>query len=314
MFSGGGIGVTIGSKSSRHQLNEDGTTQSQSVSTIGSTGGSVDIEARGKVHISGADVIADKNLSVTGDSVHIDPGKDIRRRDEAFEQKQSGLSLALSGTVGSAINSAVTTAQQAKQETDGRLAALQGAKAALSGVQAAQAGRLAKVGDTDTEEGSMVGISISLGGQKSSSKQHQEQTSIAGSTFSAGNNMQVTATGKGNTADSGDIVVVGSQFKVAGNTTLAAERDILLLGAANTQKTEGSNKSSGGNIGVSIGVGKQTGLSVFANANKSQGSEHGDGTFWTETTIDTGGVMSMRSTRDTLLSGAQISGERVEVT
>ncbi len=313
MFSGGGIGVTIGSKSSRHQLNEDGTTQSQSVSTIGSTGGSVDIEARGKVHISGADVIADKNLSVTGDSVHIDPGKDIRRRDEAFEQKQSGLSLALSGTVGSAINSAVTTAQQAKQETDGRLAALQGTKAALSGVQAAQAGRLAKVGDTDTEEGSMVGISISLGGQKSSSKQHQEQTSIAGSTFSAGNNMQVTATGKGNTADSGDIVVVGSQFKVAGNTTLAAERDILLLGAANTQKTEGSNKSSGGNIGVSIGVGKQTGLSVFANANKSQGSEHGDGTFWTETTIDTGGVMSMRSTRDTLLSGAQISGERVEV-
>ncbi len=313
VFSGGGIGVTIGSKSSRHQLNEDGTTQSQSVSTIGSTGGSVDIEARSKVHISGADVIADKNLSVTGDSVHIDPGKDIRRRDEAFEQKQSGLSLALSGTVGSAINSAVTTAQQAKQETDGRLAALQGAKAALSGVQAAQAGRLAKVGDTDTEEGSMVGISISLGGQKSSSKQHQEQTSIAGSTFSAGNNMQVTATGKGNTADSGDIVVVGSQFKVAGNTTLAAERDILLLGAANTQKTEGSNKSSGGNIGVSIGVGKQTGLSVFANANKSQGSEHGDGTFWTETTIDTGGVMSMRSTRDTLLSGAQISGERVEV-
>lgn len=305
--------MTIGSKSSRHQLNEDGTTQSQSVSTIGSTGGSVDIEARGKVHISGADVIADKNLSVTGDSVHIDPGKDIRRRDEAFEQKQSGLSLALSGTVGSAINSAVTTAQQAKQETDGRLAALQGAKAALSGVQAAQAGRLAKVGDTDTEEGSMVGISISLGGQKSSSKQHQEQTSIAGSTFSAGNNMQVTATGKGNTADSGDIVVVGSQFKVAGNTTLAAERDILLLGAANTQKTEGSNKSSGGNIGVSIGVGKQTGLSVFANANKSQGSEHGDGTFWTETTIDTGGVMSMRTTRDTLLSGAQISGERVEV-
>lgn len=159
----------------------------------------------------------------------------------------------------------------------------------------------------------MVGVSISLGGQKSSSKQHQEQTNVAGSTFSVGNNLQVTATGKGNTADSGDIVVVGSQFKVAGNTALDAERDILLLGAANTQKTEGSNKSSGGNIGVSIGLGKQTGLSVFANANKSQGSEHGDGTFWTETTMDTGGVMSTRSTRDTLLSGAQISGERVEV-
>ncbi|CAI1914868.1 MULTISPECIES: hemagglutinin repeat-containing protein [Serratia] len=313
MFSGGGIGVTFGSKSSRHQLNEDGTTQSQSVSTIGSTGGDVNIVAGGKAHIGGADVIADKNLSVTGDSVQIDPGQDIRRRDETFEQKQSGLSLALSGTVGSAINTAVTTAQQAKQETDGRLAALQGTKAALSGVQAVQAGQLAQVGNTDTEEGSMVGISVSLGAQKSSSKQHQEQTSVTGSTLNAGNNLQVTATGKGNSADSGDIAVVGSQLKAGGDTTLNAERDVLLLGAANTQKTEGSNKSSGGNIGVSIGVGQQTGLSVFANANKSQGSEHGDGTFWSETTIDSGGKLSLHSGRDTLLSGAQASGETVKV-
>lgn len=313
VFSGGGIGVTFGSKSSRHQLNEDGTTQSQSVSTIGSTGGDVNIVAGGKAHIGGADVIADKNLSVTGDSVQIDPGQDIRRRDETFEQKQSGLSLALSGTVGSAINTAVTTAQQAKQETDGRLAALQGTKAALSGVQAVQAGQQATLGNTDTEEGSMVGISVSLGAQQSSSKQHQEQTSVTGSTLNAGNNLQVTATGKGNTADSGDIAVVGSQLKAGGDTTLNAERDVLLLGAANTQKTEGSNKSSGGNIGVSIGVGQQTGLSVFANANKSQGSEHGDGTFWSETTIDSGGKLSLHSGRDTLLSGAQASGETVTV-
>jgi filamentous hemagglutinin len=313
VFSGGGIGVTFGSKSSRHQLNEDGTTQSQSVSTIGSTGGDVNIVAGGKAHIGGADIIADKNLSVTGDSVQIDPGQDIRRRDETFEQKQSGLSLALSGTVGSAINTAVTTAQQAKQETDGRLAALQGTKAALSGVQAVQAGQQATLGNTDTEEGSMVGISVSLGAQQSSSKQHQEQTSVTGSTLNAGNNLQVTATGKGNTADSGDIAVVGSQLKAGGDTTLNAERDVLLLGAANTQKTEGSNKSSGGNIGVSIGVGKQTGLSVFANANKSQGSEHGDGTFWSETTIDSGGKLSLHSGRDTLLSGAQASGETVKV-
>ncbi|MFS7185340.1 hemagglutinin repeat-containing protein [Serratia proteamaculans] len=313
VFSGGGIGVTFGSKSSRHQLNEDGTTQSQSVSTIGSTGGDVNIVAGSKAHIGGADVIADKNLSVTGDSVQIDPGQDIRRRDETFEQKQSGLSLALSGTVGSAINSAVTTAQQAKQETDGRLAALQGTKAALSGVQAVQAGQQATLGNTDTEEGSMVGISISLGAQKSSSKQHQEQTAVTGSSLTAGNNLQLTATGKGNTADSGDIAVVGSQLKAGGDTTLNAERDVLLLGAANTQKTEGSNKSSGGNIGVSIGVGQQTGLSVFANANKSQGSEHGDGTFWSEATIDSGGTLSMHSGRDTLLSGAQASGETVKV-
>ncbi|CAI0828653.1 hemagglutinin repeat-containing protein [Serratia fonticola] len=308
----GGIGVTIGSSSSRHQVNEDGTTQSQSVSTIGSTGGDVNIVAGGKVHIGGADLIANKNLSVTGDSVQIDPGQDIYRRDETFEQKQSGLTVALSGPVGSAVNTAVTTAQQAQKETDGRLAALQGTKAALSGAQAVQAGQLVQAQGGDAK--SMVGISASLGSQKSSSQQHQEQKTVSGSTLNAGNNLTVSATGKGHSADSGDILIAGSQLKAGGDTTLDAARDLQLLGAANTQKTDGSNSSSGGSIGVSLGVsGPSSGLSVFANGNKSQGNEHGDGTFWSETTVDSGGTLSMHSGRDTTLAGAQASGETVKV-
>lgn len=308
----GGIGVTIGSSSSRHQVNEDGTTQSQSVSTIGSTGGDVNIVAGGKAHIGGADLIANKNLSVTGDSVQIDPGQDIYRRDETFEQKQSGLTVALSGPVGSAVNTAVTTAQQAQKETDGRLAALQGTKAALSGAQAVQAGQLVQAQGGDAK--SMVGISASLGSQKSSSQQHQEQKTVSGSTLNAGNNLTLSATGKGHSADSGDILIAGSQLKVGGDTTLDAARDLQLLGAANTQKTDGSNSSSGGSIGVSLGVsGPSSGLSVFANGNKSQGNEHGDGTFWSETTVDSGGTLSMHSGRDTTLAGAQASGETVKV-
>jgi filamentous hemagglutinin len=308
----GGIGVTIGSSSSRHQVNEDGTTQSQSVSTIGSTGGDVNIVAGGKAHIGGADLIANKNLSVTGDSVQIDPGQDIYRRDETFEQKQSGLTVALSGPVGSAVNTAVTTAQQAQKETDGRLAALQGTKAALSGAQAVQAGQLVQAQGGDAK--SMVGISASLGSQKSSSQQHQEQKTVSGSTLNAGNNLTVSATGKGHSADSGDILIAGSQLKAGGDTTLDAARDLQLLGAANTQKTDGSNSSSGGSIGVSLGVsGPSSGLSVFANGNKSQGNEHGDGTFWSETTVDSGGTLSMHSGRDTTLAGAQASGETVKV-
>lgn len=308
----GGIGVTIGSSSSRHQVNEDGTTQSQSVSTIGSTGGDVNIVAGSKAHIGGADLIANKNLSVTGDSVQIDPGQDIYRRDETFEQKQSGLTVALSGPVGSAVNTAVTTAQQAQKETDGRLAALQGTKAALSGAQAVQAGQLVQAQGGDAK--SMVGISASLGSQKSSSQQHQEQKTVSGSTLNAGNNLTVSATGKGHSADSGDILIAGSQLKAGGDTTLDAARDLQLLGAANTQKTDGSNSSSGGNIGVSLGVsGPSSGLSVFANGNKSQGNEHGDGTFWSETTVDSGGTLSMHSGRDTTLAGAQASGEAVKV-
>ncbi|WP_276525528.1 hemagglutinin repeat-containing protein, partial [Yersinia bercovieri] len=52
---------------------------------------------------------------------------------------------------------------------------------------------------------------------------------------------------------------------------------------------------------------------IFANANKGQGKEHGDGTFWSETQLDSGGTLSLSSGRDTSLIGAQASGETVKV-
>ncbi|TQI82469.1 filamentous hemagglutinin [Serratia fonticola] len=305
-FSGGGLGFTVGTSSSRHQVNEAGTTQSQSVSTIGSTGGDVNIVAGGKAHIGGADLIADKNLSVTGDSVQIDPGHDLYRRDETFEQKTSGLTVALSGAAGGAVNTAVNTAQQAKKETDGRLAALQGTKAALSGAQAGQAvaQELAKGGNVNNT----VGISASLGSQKSKSESHTQSDTVTGSTLSAGNNLSVTAKGKGSSANSGDIVIAGSQLKAGGDTALSAERDVLLSGAANRQQTTGSNSSSGFGVGVDVST---TGIMASANANKSKGSESGNGTQWAETTVDSGKNLSITSGRDTTLSGAQVSGESV---
>jgi hypothetical protein len=54
------------------------------------------------------------------------------------EQKTSGLTLALSGTAGSALNSVVQATQEARSAGSSRLQALQGVKAALSGVQASR--------------------------------------------------------------------------------------------------------------------------------------------------------------------------------
>ncbi|MBS9087809.1 filamentous hemagglutinin N-terminal domain-containing protein, partial [Escherichia coli] len=117
----GGIGFTTGSSKTTHDRREAGTTQSQSASTIGSTAGNVSITAGKQAHISGSDVIANRDISITGDSVVVDPGHDRRTVDEKFEQKKSGLTVALSGTVGSAINNAVTSAQETKESSDSRL-------------------------------------------------------------------------------------------------------------------------------------------------------------------------------------------------
>ncbi|EFC6881158.1 contact-dependent inhibition toxin CdiA, partial [Escherichia coli] len=303
----GGIGFTIGSSKTTHDRREAGTTQSQSASTIGSTAGNVSITAGKQAHISGSDVIANRDISITGDSVVVDPGHDRRTVDEKFEQKKSGLTVALSGTVGSAINNAVTSAQETKKSSDSRLKTLQATKTALSGVQAGQAAAMASA----TGDPNAMGVSLSLTTQKSKSQQHSESDTVSGSTLNAGNNLSVVATGKNRGDNRGDIVIAGSQLKAGGNTSLDAANDVLLSGAANTQKTTGRNSSSGGGVGVSIGAGKGAGISAFASVNAAKGSEKGNGTEWTETTTDSGKTVTINSGRDTVLNGAQVNGNRI---
>ncbi|HFP5296213.1 TPA: hemagglutinin repeat-containing protein, partial [Escherichia coli] len=306
----GGIGFTTGSSKTTHDRREAGTTQSQSASTIGSTAGNVSITAGKQAHISGSDVIANRDISITGDSVVVDPGHDRRTVDEKFEQKKSGLTVALSGAVGSAINNAATMAREAKETSDSRLAALKGTQAVLSGVQAGVNHGLQQQ-SADPNNG--IGVSISLNHQQSKSETKYQHDIVSGSTLSAGNNVSVTATGKNKDHNnSGDILITGSQIKSGNDTSLNAQNDILLAAAADTRQTTGKNSSKGGGVGVSFGGGTNGGgLSIFAGINGSEGREKGNGTTWTEATVDAGKNVSLTSGHDTTLSGAQVSGEKV---
>lgn len=302
----GGIGFTIGSSKTTHDLREQGTTQSESFSTVGSTGGNVSIAAGKQAHIGGADIIAQKDISLTGDSVVIEPGHDKRTRDETFEQKSSGLTVALSGAAGSAVNNAVTTAQSAKQSSDSRLAVLQGTQAVLSGVQAGQAVALDQAkGDSDKRNNNTIGVSASIGSQSSKSSSHMESETTTGSTLSAGNNVTIKATGS-------DITVAGSQIKAGKDVTLDAARDVNLISSQDTQQTTGKNSSSGGSLGVGVGVGSGgAGISISANANSSKGHEKGNGVWQNETTVDAGNRVTINTGRDATIAGAQVSGEAV---
>ena len=315
LLGSGGIGFTIGKQSSKHEVDEKATTQSQSVSTVGSSQGSVNITAGNQLHIGGADLVAGKDLALTGDSVTIDPGYDRRTRKETFEQKQSGLSVALSGTAGGALNTAVSSAQQARKEGDRRLTALQNTKAALSGVQAAQAVELDKL-NTEAGKGATntVGISASYGSQSSKSETRTDSRQSQGSTLTAGQNLSITATGKNHNAQSGDITITGSQLKAGKDLSLDAARDITLQSAQNSESTVGKNSSKGGDVGVGIGAGSGGyGISVSAGVNAGKGHENGNGLTHTETTLDAGSNLSLTSGRDTTLTGAQASGEKVTV-
>lgn len=313
LMGSGGIGFTIGSSKSTHDLREKGTTQSQSFSTVGSTGGSVDIAAGNQLHVGGADLVAGKNMALTGDSVTIEPGHDRLTSDQTFKQKSSGLTIALSGAVGDAVNTAASTAMAVKDQSDGRLAALQATKAALSGVQAVQANRLAEAANgSDPTNNGAFGVMASIGGQSSKSTSHSEQDKTTGSTLNAGGNLAITATGQGNAANSGDITVAGSQLKAGKDLTLNAAQDISLTSAADTNKLTGSNSSKGGSIGIGITAGPNgAGITVSASVNAARGSEKGNGTSWNETTLDAGQNVNLTSGRDTVLKGAQVNGDKI---
>ncbi|EOT2504905.1 hemagglutinin repeat-containing protein, partial [Escherichia coli] len=302
LMSSGGVGFSMGSQSLK--VTDTATDTTQKGSTVGSVHGDVSLQAGNRLTVNSSDLIAGRDMALSGKEVSITAATDQHVQTHTVEQKTSGLTLALSGTVGSALNTTVETVQAAKSAGNSRLEALQGVKAALSGAQAVQAGRLADAQGADAGNNNTVGISLSYGSQSSKSEQRAEQTVAKSSALTAGNNLSIQATGSGVKGVDGDLTIQGSQIKAGNNILLQANRDVNLVSAENTSKLEGKNTSSGGSVGVGVGVGSGGwGISVSASANQGKGSEKGNGTTHTETTVDAGNWLTIISGRDTTLTG-----------
>ncbi len=312
LMSSGGVGFSMGSQSLK--VTDTATDTTQKGSTVGSVHGDVSLQAGNRLTVNGSDLIAGRDMALSGKEISITAATDQHVQTHTVEQKTSGLTLALSGSAGSALNTTVESVQAAKSAGNSRLEALQGVKAALSGAQAVQAGRLAEAQGTNAGNNNTVGVSLSYGSQSSKSEQRAEQTVAKGSALTAGNNLSIQATGSGVKGVDGDLTIQGSQIKAGNNVLLQANRDVNLVSAENTSKLEGKNTSSGSSVGVGIGVGPGgPGLSLSASVNQGKGSEKGNGTTHTETTVDAGKQLTIISGRDTTLTGAQAGGETVKV-
>ncbi|MBQ4776496.1 hemagglutinin repeat-containing protein [Pectobacterium versatile] len=306
LMSSGGIGFFVGSI--KESSTSDTAALTHNNSTLGSVDGDTSLVAGNNIAVQGSDVIAGNDINMVANNITIDAANNQSTTDTTYERKQTGLTLALSGAIGSAINTAYTSAKAADEQQDGRMASLQKLKSGLAGVQAAQAAVLASQNATDQNA---IGVSLSLSTSKSKSESHSEAVNASGSTVQAGNNINLVATGSENGAD-GDLTIGGSQLKAGNDVLLSANRDINLLSAQNTQLQTGKNSSSGGGVGISIGAGQGgAGISVFANASKGSGNENGDGLTHTETTVDAGNKLTVNSGRDTTLRGAQLSADQV---
>lgn len=307
LMSSGGIGFTVGS--TFNKSTDETTGQTAKASQLGSVKGDTTLIAGNDLKIKGSEVIAGQDINLIGKNVEIGSVENRTSKHSASESRSSGLTLALSGAVGSALNTAKTLSEMETDKQDSRMAELQKVKAGLDGYQAVQEVRGALQDPTNT---SFVGISLSLGMQKSRSESQSDQMTSAGSAIQAAQNLNIFANGSDGSAQDGDILVQGSKLQAGDQMLLSAARDITLNSTENTQLTSGSNSSGGGAIGASIGVGADGwGISIFANGNKGKGSEKGDGLTHNETTLDAGNKVTLLSGRDTTLTGAQVSADRI---
>ncbi|MDG2956995.1 hemagglutinin repeat-containing protein [Bisgaard Taxon 10/6] len=132
VFGTGGIGVTIGSRTEKHNYASEGWTQSDARAVVGSLNGDIHIQAENHAQVLGTDIIAADNrtIDIQGQSLNIEAGKDVIHTSEQHEYKQSGLTVAFSSPVTDMAVAAVHTVEAAKRAENPRLRALYALKAA----------------------------------------------------------------------------------------------------------------------------------------------------------------------------------------
>ncbi len=295
LFSGGGLGFTIGSQSTKATTNEK--TLDQVGSTIGSIDGNVSITAHNNVNSAGTTFVTGKDLNITGKDVTIDNTINTVDSQTKYEFKQSGLSVSLGGGIIDTATSAYNNIERSGQVEDDRLKTLYDYKAYKD---------LDKINDQldkgiskeNLKQG--VSVSVSIGSTKTTSEQTSHTETVNTSNINAGGNVNVKAT-------DGDVNLKGTNIN-ATDITLDAAKNINIDGADNKQQTTSNSSSSSWSVGGSIGAG------YFANASKGSSSENENATTNTGSVINANGTLTLKSGDDTNIIGSQVSGDKVVAT
>ena len=289
---GGGLGFTIGSEKRNDQYKDANITQKGS--TVGSIYGNVTIEANKDVHVDASDVIAGKDISMTGENVEITSKDNIYHSDEKHEYKKSGLTVSVSGGVADVLTDTMNNIKKASTARDKQLKALYGGEVYET---------IAKNKEmlNDVKEKGMPGVSVGIGSNSFKAENHTETTEAVESNLVSNNDIHITA--------KKDIEMKGSQV-VGNNVSMKAGENITLDAAENRSTSDTKESSKSSQAGMNFAP---TGNSFYANASKGQGNET-EGIFThTSSQVIARKDLTTESGKDTTLRGSNAYGDKVTI-
>lgn len=302
MFSAGGMAVTFGSQQSSQTQDNDRTWNTGS--KVGSLQGDVALSAgRGYTQTGSIVAALQGDVDIAAQRVDINAATDNEQDKREAHFRQSGLTIALSNPVVSAVQTAAQMGRVQAQSGDARTKALAAGTTVLAATKAADAVK------ASPQTAGGLSISIMAGSASSDSWQTQASTSAVGSRIQAGRDVRIRAQGSGSDSN---INVVGSDIVAGNDALLKADNRINLMAAANSAEQHGTSRSSSGGVGVQLNIGSNGfGFGVAANASGARGNADGSDTRWTHSHATAGNTLTLESAGDTTLRGGVASGRQV---
>ncbi|CVK19390.1 hemagglutinin repeat-containing protein [Sporomusa sphaeroides] len=292
LFSGGGLGFTIGKQTQTTTLNEQ--VKAEVGSTVGSLAGNVTVTAGNDVNSAGTLIASGNDTNITGKNVTIDNTTNTYDSQYKYEFKQSGLSVSLGGTVVDLGTNLAHDINRAGDVQDNRLQALYGFKAQQD---------LKKLGDK--LEGNFkddLSINVSIGTSKTKFEQNTHVETVNTSNITAGGDVTITGT-------AGDVNLKATNIN-AHDVTLDAAKNLNIGSAQNVSQTDTKTSSSSASLGASFGL-SGTFNGITGSVGASKGKENQSTTTNTESVINADGTATLKSGDDTNIIGSQITGEKV---
>nr|WP_019936910.1 hemagglutinin repeat-containing protein [Bordetella sp. FB-8] len=311
LMNSGGVGFTIGTRKQSEDDHSAGTTAL--ASTVGSVNGNVDITSGNQYRQVGSNVTASTgDIAIQGKEVDIVEARQSSVGSQETKFEQTGLTLALSSPVISALQTVSQMAQAASQTSDTRAKALAAGASALTLYNTANSfnspsGSGGSGGASGG--GGQFSIALTVGHSHSDQISTQASNTGVGSNVAARGNVSIVATGAGQESN---VTVRGSDVNAGGNALLQADNQVNLLASQDTSSARSQNFSSSAAVGVAVTMGSNgPAIGVTASGSLGKGHTNSDQVSNINSQVMAANTLTIKSGGDTTLKGAVAGGKEV---